>query len=441
MFNFEKMNIQTFKQINEKAPLKEKSDRKEILRKLSEITAKHNLGEQFSMDDLYTIARKIFPNLSWSDKIRLSTNFLNACAELLFASEAEFSEKLNHLTLLFFPEIQNFPFHRINSEQTANIMLESFICKYKVDDKNRDNFRLAINLLMKLYTRHDSKCIDLRLRVHVKNFNMKLCAYPNNEEQISLSLFGYAHNKYERIMSCRPPNSTIIKCTICKLELDSLTTFKGLVILIAEEGIHCKCWQRFLEANPERNIHPCSAKGCDGSLCHFCDQYKEMQLMEFISVINDLFKDGSLSEDVYNDLFDTFCQIIIGGSSMPVMPLMTKLLFYLPSVSIELYQKLFHLIAKFEIFFRRMNCLPRPNFLSKPNLRDFTKADYDAYMDELKRGQEHFETDIPKLGFCCCNENIDYQDELNRRKARFEQDRHDEKVGNAAVLLYKRTTI
>jgi len=200
--------------------LKEESDRKEILRKLSEIIAKHNLGEQFSMDDLYTIARKIFPNLSWSDEIRLSTNFLNACAELRFASEAEFSEKLNHLTLLFFPEIHNFPFHPMNSEQTANRMLESFICRYKVDDKNRDNFRLVIDLLMKLYTRHDGKGIDLSLRVYVKNFNMKLFPYPNNEEQISLSLFGYAHNKYKRIMSCRPPNSTIIKCTICNLELD-----------------------------------------------------------------------------------------------------------------------------------------------------------------------------------------------------------------------------
>lgn len=441
MFNFEKMYRQTLEQMKEKARLKEESDRKEILRKLSEITAKHNLGEQFSMDDLYTIARKIFPNLSWSDEIRLSTNFLNACAELLFASEAEFSEKLNHLTLLFFPEIHNFPFHPMNSQQIADETLKYFIRTNKVNDKNRDNFRLAINLLMKLYTKHDSKVISPSLNVHVSNFNMKLFPYPNNEEQISLSLFGYGHNKYKKIMSSRPTNSTIIKCTICKLELESLTTFKGLVILIAEEGIHCKCWQRFLEANPERNIHPCSAKGCDGSLCHFCDQYKEMQLMEFISVINDLFKDGSLSEDVYNDLFDTFCQIIIGGSSMPVMPLMTKLLFYLPSVSIELYQKLFHLIAKFEIFFRRMKCIPRPNFLSTPNLHNFTKVDYQAYMDELKRGQEHFETVIPKLGFCCCNENIDYQDELNRRKARFEQDRHDEKVGNAAVLLYKRTTI
>ena len=126
--------------------------------------------------------------------------------------------------------------------------------------------------------------------------------------------------------------------------------------------------------------------------------------MEFIAVINNSFKDGSLSEDVYNDLFDTFCQIIIGGSSMPVMPLMIKLLFYLLSVSIELYQKLFRLITKFEEFFQRMQCIPMPNFLFTPYLRNFTEADYTNYMDRLKFEQDNFQTMIPTLGFCNCRE-------------------------------------
>jgi len=196
-----------------------------------------------------------------------------------------------------------------------------------------------------------------------------------------------------------------------------------------------------LEANPDRNIHPCSAKGCDGSLCQFCDQYKDIQIMKFIAVINDLFKDGSLGEDVYNGLFDTFCQIIIGGSSMPVCPLVMKLYEYLQVISVLFFDELLRVINDFEIFFRRMKCLPRPNFLSTLKLRDFMKADYQEYMDELERGQKQFQTVIPKLGVCCCNERIDYQVELNRRKARLEQDRHDEKVGDLAVLHFKRITI
>jgi len=197
-----------------------------------------------------------------------------------------------------------------------------------------------------------------------------------------------------------------------------------------------------LEANPDRNIHPCSAKGCDGSLCQFCDQYKDIQIMKFIAVINDLFKDGSLGEDVYNGLFDTFCQIIIGGSSMPVCPLVMKLYEYLQVISVLFFDELLRVINDFEIFFRRMKCLPRPNFLSStPNLRDFTKADYDAYMDELKRGQEHFETDIPKLGFCCCNENIEYRVRLEEIEERIRKDRENEKVADAAVARFKGTRV
>ena len=196
-----------------------------------------------------------------------------------------------------------------------------------------------------------------------------------------------------------------------------------------------------MEANPGRNIDPCSAKGCDGSLCPFCDKYKEMQFMEFIAVINDSFKKGSLKEDVYNDLFDTICRIIIGGSDMPLMPLTSKLVLYLSSMSIELFQELLSLIEKFEVFFRRIKSIRRPKFLSTPNLRDFTIADYKAYMDELKLGQDQFETVIPKFGFCCCNERIDYQDELNRRKAKFEKEREDEKVGDEAVKRYRRSRI
>ena len=436
----------TIKQMNdeftEQLRLKEEQSQKDASRKLSEIIAKHTLREQLSIDEFYTIARKIFPILSRSDEIILSMNFLKACAELLFASEVEFWQKINNLMLLFIYEIYNFPFHPMNSQQIADETLKYFIDTNEVDDTNRDDFCSAIHLLMKLYTRHGSKFISPSLNVYVNNFNIKLCAYPNNDKLICFSLFGYGHNKYKKIMSFRPPNSTIIKCTICKLEPDELTTIENLVLLIAKEGIHCKCWSEFVEANPGRNIQPCSAKGCDGSLCPFCVQYKEMQLMKFIGRINDLFKRGSLSEDVYNGLFDTFCQIIIGGSSMPVMPLLMKLYEYLPTISVLFFDELFRLINDFEIFFRRMKCLPRPNFLSStPNLRDFTKADYDAYMDELKRGQENFQTVIPKLGFCCCNENIEYRARLEDIEERNRKYRENEKVADAAVTRFKGTRV
>lgn len=420
----------------------EESSHEDAFRKLPEIIAKHKRREPLSRDDLCIIARKIFPILGRSDEITLSTNFTAACAELLFASVKEFKEKRNHLMLLFVDEIYNFPFHPMNSEQTADKILQYLISTNKVDDTNRDKIFSATHLLIKLYNRHCSKGIDSSLNVCGNDFNIILCPYPDNKNKISLSLFGCGHNKYKEIMRSRPSNSTIIKCESCNLEQDKLTTIEDLILLIAKNGPYCTCWEKFVEANPGRNIQPCSAvEVCDGSLCPFCDQYKEMRLMEFIGILNYLFKDGSLREDVYNGLFDTFCQIIIGGSSMPVMPLMMKLYEYLPNIDVKLFDKLLRLIDKFEIFFRRMNCLPRPIFLSKLNLRDFTKADYDAYMDELKRGQEHFETRIPELGFCCCIENAEYENQLNDRRKMIEQRNHHEKVAAAAVNHYKRITV
>jgi hypothetical protein len=435
-------------EINQEVLLRETDSQQRAHDKLPEIIAKHNLGKPLSIGELNIIARKIFRIFGRSNEIILSTNFLNACAELLFASKAEFKEKQDNLMLLFVDEIRNIPFHPTSSEPTANKILKHFIDANKVDDTNRDDFLSAIHLLMKFFTRHGDYCINPSLNVEVRRFKMYVQPYPDNNRMIDFFLFRnwHQHDKYIDVMRPRPPIKSLIQfCKICKINMSTpdfrdskmFPTIEDLILLIAKEGIKCTCWRKFVEANPGRNIQPCSAKCCDGSLCPFCDQYKEMQFMEFIAVINDSFKNSSLSEDVYNDLFDTFCQIIIGGSTMPVMPLMTKLLFYLPSVSIELYQKLFNLIAKFEIFFRRMNCLPRPNFLSKPNLRDFTKADYDAYMDELKRGQEHFETDIPKLGFCCCIENIEYRDRLEERRKMIEQRNHDEKVADAAVARFK----
>ncbi len=456
MFNFEKMTEPLSRderyEINQGVLSRETKSQQCAHDELPEIIAKHNLGKPLSIVELNIIARKIFRIFGRSDEIILSMNFLNACAELLFASKEEFKEKLSSLMLLFVDELHIIPFHPTSSEPTANRILKYFIETNQVDDTNRDDFRSAIHLLMKFFTRHGDYCINPSLNVEVRRFKIYLQPFPDNNRMIDFYLFRNwnNHEKYIDVMRPRPPIKSLINsCEICKIDMSTrdftdpnkFTTIENLVLLIAKEGIHCKCWKMFVEANPGRNIDPCSAKGCDGSLCPFCDHDKEMQFMEFIAVINDSFKDGSLSEDVYNDLFDTFCQIIIGGSSMPVMPLMTKLLFYLPSVSIELYQKLFHLIAKFEIFFRRMNCLPRPNFLSKPNLRDFTKADYDAYMDELKRGQEQFETVIPKLGFCCCNENIEFSDEFKRREKIIEQRLHDQKVRDAGVDDYKKTKV
>lgn len=439
--------------INQDVLLRETESQKDAYDKLPEIIAKYYRRELLSMDDLYTIAKKIFRIFGRSNEIILSTNFLNACAELMFASKAEFNEKQDNLMLLFVDEIRNIPFHPTSSELTANKILKHFIDANKIDDTNRDDFLSAIHLLMKFFTRHGDYCINPSLDVEVRRFKIYFQPYPDNNKMIDFFLFRnwHQHHKYIDVMRPRPPIKSLIPfCEICKINMSTpdfrdsknFPTIENLVLLIVKEGIKCTCWEKFVEANTGRNIQPCSAaEVCDWSLCPFCDQYKEMQFMEFIAVINDSFKDGSLSEDVYNDLFDTFCQIIIGGSSMPVMPLMMKLYEYLPNIDVKLFDKLFRLINKFEIFFRRMNCLPRPNFLSKPNLLDFTKAEYDAYMDELKRGQEHFDTRIPELGFCCCIENAEYNNELNKREARFLKDREDKKVADAAVARFKGTRV
>jgi hypothetical protein len=454
MFNFEKMTKSLSHderyEINQGVLLQETKFQKDAYDKLPEIIAKHNLGKPLSMDDLYTIARKIFRIFGRSNERTLSTNFLNACAELLFASKAEFKEKQDNLMLLFVDEIINIPFHPTSSEPTANKILKHFIDANKVDDTNRDDFLSAIHLLMKFFTRHGDYCINSSLNVEVSRFKIYVQPYPYDNRMIDFFLFRnwHQHDKYIDVMRPRPPIKSLIQfCEICKIDMSTpdfmdskmFPTIENLVLLIVKEGIKCTCWEKFVEANPGRNIQPCSAKGCDGSLCPFCDQYKEMQFMEFIAVINDSFKKGSLKEDVYNDLFDTICQIIIGGSDMPVMPLTSKLVLYLSSMSIELFQELLSLIEKFEVFFRRIKSIRRPKFLSTPNLRDFTIADYKAYMDELKLGQDQFETVIPKIGFCCCNENIKYRDEINARQERIDKNRHEENVGALAVNYYKRS--
>ncbi len=421
--------------------------------KLPEIIAKHKRGESLSIDELNIIARKIFRIFGRSDEIIFSMNFLYACEELLFASKAEFNDKLSSLMLLFVDELHIIPFHPTSSEPTVNKILKYFIDKNEVDDTNRDDFRSAIHLLMKFFTRHGNYCMHPSLEVEVRRFKIYLQPFPDNNHMIDFYLFGNwnDHKMYIDVMRHLPPKTSLIKpCEICKIDMSTrdftdpnkYTTIENLVLLIAKEGIHCKCWEMFVEANPGRNIDPCSAaEVCDGSLCQFCEQYKNMKIMEFIGRINDLFKHGSLSKGVYNGLFDTFCQIIIGGSSMPVMPLVMKLYEYITMISVLFFDELLRLINDFEIFFRRMKCLPRPDFLSKPNLRDFTKADYDAYMDELKRGQEHFETKIPRLGFCYCRENRQYSDEFKREEERIRKDRENEQIGAAAVARFKGTRV
>ena len=451
MFKVEKMNpyYLTPKQIKrnlcKEIRSQEESSKTDAFRKLPEIIAKHKRGEPLSSEDYYIIARKMFPILGRSDKITLSIGFLNACAELLFASKAEFKEKLDALMLLLVDEIHNIPFHPMNSEKTANIILGELNRTGEVNDENREKIRLAIHLLLKLYTKHDSKGIDSSLFACIEDFTLSLHPSPDNNTMIEVYLFGNGHDKYSRFMhSCPIISKKLEKCTICMLVQTSLDgieymmQFEYFVLLTAMRGTTCTCWEMFVKDNSERNIPPCSVEGCyDGSLCNFCNKHRDMQLIEFIAVLNDLRKDGSLSEDVYKDLFDTFCQIIIRGSSVPIMPLVMKLSFYGLGMTNELLNELFNLIEKFELFFRKMKCLPRPTFLSTTNLRDFTKADYQAYMEKLKRGQKQFQTVIPELGVCWC----DQIHKLNKRKAELEDERKLEKVAEQAVKDSRNTTI
>jgi len=423
----------------------EESSQRDAFKKLSEIIAKYKRREPLSSNDFYIIARKMFPILGRSNEITLSIGFLNACAELLFASKEEFKEKQDALMLLLFDEIRNIPFHPMNSEITANGILRELERTGEVNIKNREKICSAIHFLMKLYTKHNSTPMNSSHRVCIQDFNLKLYPFLYSDETIEISLFGNGHNEYIRDMR----SSSIIprkfeECMICTFvgttdEMEYYVQFGYFIRLIAKRGTNCTCWEKFVEANQERKISsPCSVKDCyDGFLCKFCNKYKDMQLIEPIAVLNDSFKNGSFSEDVYNDLFNAFCQIIIDGSSVPIMPLVMKLRFYELGMTNELVNELFHLIEKFDIFFRKMNCLPRPTFLSTPNLRDFTKADYQAYMEKLKRGQHQFQTVIPELGFCYCNKIA----KLNRIKAEVEKERELDKVAAQAVKDSINTTI
>jgi len=453
MFKVEKMSRNphylTRKQIRQElygnTQSQEESSQRDAFKKLSEIIAKYKRGELLSTDDFYIIARKMFPILGRSNEIKLSIGFLNACAKLLFASKEEFKEKQDALMLLLFDEIRNIPFHPMNSERTANRILEELKCTGEVNDENREKICSAIHFLMKLYTKHNSTPMNSSRSICIQDFELSLCPFPDNNEIIKVSLFGNGHNEYIRNMR----SSSIIprkfeECMICTFvgtvdEMEYYVQFGYFILLIANRGTNCTCWEKFVEANRERKISsPCSVEGCyDGSLCKFCNEYKDMQLIEPIAVLNDSFKNGSLSQDVYNDLFNAFCQIIIDGSSVPIMPFVMKLSFYGVGMTNELLIELFHLIEKFEIFFRKMNCLPRPTFLSTPNLRDFTKADYQAYMEKFKRGQDQFQTVIPELGFCYCNEIA----KLNRIKAKVEKERELEEVAAQAVKHLRNTTI
>ena len=366
---------------------------------IRDIIQKHKSGESLSIQDLKRIAQKVFPLLKRSDEITVSHDFLNACADLLFASKEEFHEKMKDLQRIIVKEIGNIPY----DPETANEIHREFSRndKIKYDGVNHEEYRSAIQLLVKLYNRYDKR-IDCSLKARPSDFYLILYPYPNNDENYSFSFFGNKHECYHEIMRNHSFDLSP-KCTICRSRDNFLANFGQYIKLVQNGHIYCRCWEKFASCNQERGI-PCSEGGCDGSLCSFCDEYKEMQLMEFIGVINDLFKVGSLNKDVYYGLFDTFCQIIIGGSSMPVMPLMMKLYEHLPSIDVLLFDKLLRLINKFEVFFRSIKSIPRPDFLSTPNLRDFTEANYQAYMAELKLGQEQFQTVIPKFGFCCCRE-------------------------------------
>jgi hypothetical protein len=438
MFNFEKMPksiveitleliekyISKDGSSNVKEIMKKYLDERCVLKKEIEIIykqlfqdaiAKHRRGEPLSHEELIIIARRVVPLLTRSEMTTVSMEFLNACRDLLFASsEADFEQKQTALIKLILEEIEHIPFHQKNSEEKV-FQIRNHMIEHRKITEQADiiKYTFVITLLVKFYNRHFENNMNRELLAYRGNFDIYLLPYLDRDDMICFPLFGNGHDKYQTIMYSHRHKFPFLKCSLCNLGPNEYTSIENLVVIIAKEGIRCTCWEKFVKDNPGRNIFPCSAKGLDGSLCRFCFEYKDMKFLEIICLLNDSFKNGSLKEAVYNDLFDTICQIIIGGSDMPVMPLTSKLVFYLLSMSIELFQDLLSLIEKFEVFFRRIKSIPRPNFLSTPNLHDFTKADYQAYMDELKLGQDQFETVIPKFGFCCCNENSKSRDEFN----------------------------
>lgn len=451
MFNFEKMN-ETSSQIMSESK-QNYLDTRCVLEQEIEIIynqlfqdaiAKHRRGEQLSHEELIIVARRVVPLLTRSEMTTVSMKFLNACLDLLFvSSEADFKQKQTALIeLILNEEIEHIPFHPNNPEEKVFEILNHMIEHRKITEPaDIRKYTFVITLLVKFYNCHFENVMNRELLAFKENFDIYLLPYLDRADMICFPLFGNGHDKYEMIMYSHRYKFQSLKCSLCNLGPNEYRSIENLVVIIANEGIRCTCWEKFVKDNPGRNIFPCSANGLDGSFCRFCFEYKDMNIMEVIGVLNDSFKNGSLKEDVYNDLFDTFCQIIIGGSDMPVMPLTSKLVFYLSSISIELFQELLSLIEKFEVFFRRIKSIPRPNFLSTPNLRDFTKGYYKAYMDELKLGQDQFETVIPKFGFCCCNENIKSRDEIKVRRDGIDKDCHKEKVGDDAVEDYQKSRI
>lgn len=379
-------------------------------RLFQDIIAKHKRGQPLSVEEMIILTRRVFPLLERSEITTVSMKFLNACRDLLFASNEEYHEKLTAFIKLIREEIEHIPFHPNNPKEIVEQILKYFFEIGEIKDETEYiNYRSAIILLVKFYNRHHEKKIDLGRFAYTRNFVQILFPCIDSNIMIRFSLFkNIDRNHYHMMMSVRKLG-TSPKCTICREDRGGgnnfLASFERFIKLFINNEMHCRCWEMFAIDNLYRSI-PCSVGGFNGPHCSFCNNYKKMHLIELIGVLNDSFKHCLMRNDVYDDLFDTLYRIIAGGSLIQITQLMEKLLSYQSQqlINVELYQKLFRLITKFEEFFQRMQCIPMPNFLFTPYLRNFTEADYTNYMDRLKFEQDNFQTMIPTLGFCNCRE-------------------------------------
>jgi len=319
------------------------------------------------------------------------------------SSQDEKDLALSSIFKYIVPNIDCIPYHKCNPESIS----PSIIASMEIDPTEKEQYMKACELLMKLYNYHIYKQLSfnpsvrttehLTIRVHLSLSNPKIyydisLTYMTHRILVDLQSFPMIaeHIKLEQ-------------CDNCDIfRKDNLLSFKELVKHVAQNGIHCKCWEKFAQRNPTRPI-PCSVKDC-GTPCDFCEKYKMMQLTEMIRTLNDSLKNGSLNSHIYDELFSHVCKIIEGTGLMTEFVM--KLLIHQKAIGSQQFQQFFELISKLEKFMRDNQCRANPDFLSILDLRCLTGAEYTSYIDELRLGQEQFQERVPKLGFCCCPEIV-----------------------------------
>lgn len=340
------------------------------------------------------------------------------------SSQDEKDLALSSIFKVLVPNIECIPYHECNPKSISPLIIDSM----EIDPTEKEQYMKACELLMKLYSYHRYKQLflnptvrtteHLTIRVHLSLSNPKMY-YDISFTYMTHCLLVCDLQSFPMIAE----HIKLEKCDNCEIfRKDDLHSFKDLVKHVAQNGIHCKCWEKFAQRNPTRPI-PCSVIDC-GTPCDFCEKYKMMQLTEIFRALNDSLKNCSLNSDIYDELFSHVRKILEGTGLMTEF--VKKLLSHQEAIGPQLFQLFFELIQKLEKFIQDNPCRANPDFLSILDLRSLTGAEYTAYMDELRLGQEQFQERVPKLGFCCCPEIVaKAQLEARRKEQKEAQEKRD----------------